>query len=229
MITGLVVVITLALAFASPFKYKATTKLLIIQDQEVNLDAYTAVKSAEKIGQNLTQIVSSTVFYGEVIKANPRLANEFPTDELKRRQAWQRDVTAAIVPETGVLEISAYNENRAVAAEIVSTVALNIIMHGDEYHGAGNKVSIKIIDDVIVGKYPARPNLIVNLIFAVVMGLALGFTYVVLRESAKAKRAITYMPKEGELEPETLEPEISEKGFHLHPHRNISDNWKIEE
>ena len=45
-----VTILVLAVTAFATFKYQATTKILIIQKQSGNLDAYTATKSAERSG-----------------------------------------------------------------------------------------------------------------------------------------------------------------------------------
>jgi len=183
LMTGIAIVIALVISVTQPFQYKATSKLLIIQNQTAAFDAYTATKSAEKIGKNLVQVVSTTSFYNDVVAANPRLVQEFPTDQLKLRKAWQKDVITSVVPETGILEIEAYNVDKQIAADMVSTVAYVLITKGATYHGGGTAVSIKVIDDVIVGKYPVRPNLVLNLGFAAVLGYVLGSLFVLAAEA----------------------------------------------
>jgi capsular polysaccharide biosynthesis protein len=233
LITGIAVVATLVIAVVSPFQYQATSKVLIIQNQLANLDAYTSTKSAEKIGQNLSEVVSSTTFYNEVIKANPRVAMEFSSDEVQRRKEWKKDVEASIVPETGILEISAYNTDKRISAEMAQTVTAVLISKGREYHGGGDTVTMQIIDDVYVGKYPVRPNLPLNLAFALVLGLVAGSVFVVLQEAREAKNR--YQQKnifEVTVPEDIAEPTREIKGLSFQPMTRelepaMARNWRI--
>lgn len=233
LMTGVAIVIALVISVTQPFQYKASSKLLIIQNQEGAFDAYTATKSAEKIGKNLVQVVSTTSFYNDVMAANPRLVKEFPTDQLKLRKAWQNDVITSVVPETGIFEIEAYNVDKQVAADLVSTVAYVLITKGAEYHGGGTAVTIKVIDDVIVGKYPVRPNLAMNLGFAAVLGYVLGSLFVLLAQARSVSRnqqqSLFAAEQKNDL------PEIKEvKGLNLSPVMAESElgtlgGWRIVE
>jgi len=235
LVTGIAVVVTLLIAVVSPFKYRATAKILIIQNQVANLDAYTATKSAEKIGKNLTEVISNSIFYNEVVKANPVLANEFPTEDLKRREEWQKDVEATIVPETGILQLSAYNVDKQKAAELLQTITSVILARGQEFHGGGDAITMKIIDDIYVSKYPVSPNVPLNLAFALVAGFLFGTLLVILQESARQRSSLTQgnifeLPNQSR----NVEPTREIKGLSLQPdfpkpEAFVAKNWRIVE
>lgn len=233
LITGIALVATLVIAVISPFKYMATSKILIIQNQLANLDAYTSTKSAEKIGKNLTEVVASTTFYDEVVKANPRIALEFSQDEVERRKEWKKDVEAEIVPETGILNISAYNTDKKLAAELAQTVTMVLINKGRDYHGGGDSVTMKVIDNVYVGKYPVRPNLPMNLAFAIVLGLVSGSVFVVLQEAREQKNRFQQKNIfEVSLPVDIAEPAQEIKGLSFQPLSRelepaMARNWRI--
>jgi capsular polysaccharide biosynthesis protein len=186
-IVGLSVVLALIINLFLPFQYSATTKILIIQKQSSTLDAYTATKSAERIGQNLSSIINTSSFYNEVLAANSGLQYKFSQDSVKRMKTWERNVKVNVIPETGILEINAYDTDRDFASQLVRAIAYVLVNKGAEYHGGGNDVEIKIVDDVFVSKYPVRPNIILNMTLAGIIGIVLGCTFVILNESKKLK------------------------------------------
>ncbi len=198
LIVGISIVLALIISLVSPFQYSATTKILIIQKQMTNLDAYTATKSAEKIGKNLSNIINTSSFYNEVIEANTNLQYKFPQDAVERRKSWEKNVEINVVPETGILEINAYDIDRGFASQLVRAIAYVLVSKGAEYHGGGSDVEIKVVDDVFISKYPVRPNIIVNMALAAIIGVILGCVFVILNESKKLK-------KEYELKSENIE------------------------
>lgn len=206
LIAGISIVLALIISLVSPFQYSATTKILIIQKQAGNLDAYTATKSAERIGQNLSNIINTSSFYNEVIEANTNLQYKFPQDPVERRKAWDKNIEVNVVPETGILEISAYDTDRGFASQLVRAIAYVLINKGAEYHGGGSDVEIKVVDDVFISKYPVRPSIILNMALAAIIGIILGCALVILSEAKKFK-------KENELQSEQSE----ELGFAPEP------------
>ncbi len=198
LIIGVTVILALLISLLQPFQYSASTQILIIQKQERNLDAYTATKSAERIGKNLVSIIYTSSFYNEVIEANSNIERNFPQDSVERREAWEKNVKVNVVPETGILEIDVYDVDKNYASKLVRTIAYVLVNKGAEYHGGGADVEIKIVDDVFMSKYPVRPNIPLNLALAVIIGFIFGSALVILTEANKVK-------KEDELEAGILE------------------------
>jgi capsular polysaccharide biosynthesis protein len=188
LVTGLAIVIALVVSLVSPFQYSASTQILIIQKQEQNLDAYTATKSAERIGKNLASIIFTSSFYNEVIESNSSISGKFPTDTTERRKAWKKNIEANVIPESGILEIKVYDFDRNFASQLVKTISYVLVNKGAEYHGGGADVEIKLVDDVFVSKYPVRPNIALNILIALIAGILLGSYWVIMRESAKIQR-----------------------------------------
>lgn len=209
LVVGISVVLALIVSLVSPFQYSATTKILIIQKQSGNLDAYTANKSAERIGQNLSNIINTSSFYNEVLAANSGLQSKFPEDSVERMKLWDKNVKVNVIPETGILEINAYDTDRDFASQLVRAIAYVLVNKGAEYHGGGNDVEIKIVDDVFVSKYPVRPNIILNMGLAGIIGVALGCVFVILSESRKRKNEYEQViANEQELEDMGFAPEL---------------------
>ncbi len=233
LITGIALVVSLGASIIQPFKYEAKTRLLVIQNQVSHLDAYTATKSAEKIGKNLSEVVASTAFFKDVITLYPALKDEFPTDPIKLRKEWKKDIVANVIPETGILEISAFHEDPQKASDMLQTISYAIVNQGNQYHGGGTSVTIQVIDDVIVSRFPMRPNVILNILFALVAGVVLGGAYVLAHESYR----VEYGPRQqklldDEIKEEVYTPDGTGAGFNLQPSFSystpeVAQNWKI--
>ncbi len=241
LIVAITVVVALVFSIIQPFKYRATSKILIIQNQVSYLDAYTATKSAEKIGKNLTQVISSSSFYNDVVELNPKVANIFSKDSNDRRKEWIEDVNAKVVPETGILELNVYHQDRKVATELLKTIDFILVNDSNKYHGGGSTVSLQVIDDVYLSKYPVKPNLPLNLFFGFAFGYFLGSVFIYLNE---AKRLKNKNIKESLFENDVSEEDITEdvfvneepeklESFNLNPILSESNDavksWKIVE
>ncbi len=187
LIMGIAILLALVISLLQPFQYAATTKILIIQKQELNTDAYTATKSAERIGKNLSNIIFTSSFYNEVIGSNSIFSDKFSQDSRERRKQWDKNIEVNVTPETGILEISAYDVDKSYAAQLVRSIAYVLVSKGAEYHGGGTSVEIKIVDDLLMSKYPQRPNIILNSVLAMLIGFLFGSALVVLNESKKIK------------------------------------------
>jgi capsular polysaccharide biosynthesis protein len=185
LIMGIAILLVLVVSLLQPFQYAASTKILIIQKQELNTDAYTATKSAERIGKNLANIIFTSSFYNEVIESNSIFSDKFLQDSRERRKQWDKNVEVNVTPETGILEISAFDVDKSYAAQLVRSIAYVLVSKGSEYHGGGTSVEIKIVDDVFMSKYPQRPNIVLNSALAMLIGFLFGSALVILNAAKK--------------------------------------------
>jgi capsular polysaccharide biosynthesis protein len=174
------VFIMLGLGFSliKPMEYSSQVSLLIIQKINPNLDAYTAARAAEKLGKNLTSVIYTTSFYEKVIHSNFDLKLNLPTTEREKRKAWQKKVDAKIDPDTSIIQITAYDQDRNEAEKLAQVISYILSTEGKEYHGGGDDIVIKPVNTALTSDYPTRPNIVLNLLASVVLGLILGLLIV---------------------------------------------------
>jgi capsular polysaccharide biosynthesis protein len=190
---AIMVVLALVLTVFLPFLYQASSQILVIQKQVNNIDAYTASKSAERIAKNLAQVVYASTFYTQIINADSQIQEQFPSDPILRRALWKQNIQVNVLPETGILEISAFAVTKEKAALLANSVAKTLVEKAAEYHGGGAEVETKIIDEVFTSRYPTRPNIVLNLVIALLFGLIAGnllMLFKVKRETVKHKSDI---------------------------------------
>ncbi|MBI2483265.1 hypothetical protein HYV74_03765 [Candidatus Uhrbacteria bacterium] len=166
-------VVTCAIVLFLPLRYRATMRVLIIQSTSPTLDAFTAVKSAEKIGKNFSQIIASSSFLDRVLQANSKIqASYFPAVERKRRRAWEEMVTASVAPETSVMAIAVYHPAPTQAAAIAGSVGAILARDAREYTGSPD-IAVKVIDSPILSRFPVRPNVPLQVLLGALLAAAL--------------------------------------------------------
>jgi capsular polysaccharide biosynthesis protein len=180
------VVASAAAAFAvifslfQPLAYRATMRVLIVQATSPTLDAYTAAKSAEKVGKNLAQVIESASFREAVLQQDAAIDGEtFSGDERRRRRRWQRNVEASIAPESGVMTFSVYHVIPAQAEAIVAAMGAVMIRDIHSYTGSQD-LDVKIIDPPVVSRFPVRPNIFMSGLIGFFIGGLLGAARVYL-------------------------------------------------
>lgn len=167
------------LSFVRPLEYGSTVRLLIIQRSALGLDAYTAIRSAETISENLASIVYTTSFFEKVMAAGFNIDQSyFSTNETKRRKQWQKMTSAQITRGAGLLSISVYHRDRAQAEQIAYAIGTVLQQEGWTYVGGGD-LQIKIVDAPLTSRWPVRPNLPANAFGGLILGLLGGIGYVI--------------------------------------------------
>src|SRR5574340_566493 len=77
-------VLALAFSLVQPLRYSSTVRLLITQTNVTGLDPYTAVKSTERIAQNLSEVIYTSSFFNAVMASGVVDASYFPQDEISK-------------------------------------------------------------------------------------------------------------------------------------------------
>lgn len=182
----IVILASLGFVFALVFsllqtkKYSSQIRLLITQTNVTGVDPYTAIKSTERIGQNLSELVFSSSFFNGVINQGGVDANYFPlNDEIDKRKEWAQTVSVGVTPGTGVMYVTAYHPDRAQAAAIAIAVANQLAEQAPNYFGYS--VRVQIIDDPLPSRYYAKPDFVSNLGFGLILGFLVGSAWVLAR------------------------------------------------
>lgn len=176
----LVMLISVGLSFIEPLKFGTTVRFLVIQKSVLGLDPYTAVKSSERVANNLAEIMYTTSFFNKVLDSDYNIDKTyFSDDEQKKRRQWEEMIATTVEGGTGLLTIEVYHPDRLQSLELAQAVASTLTNEAREY--VGGDVQIKLVDDPLPSRFPVKPNVPLNGFFGFVLGLVLGFVYVVWR------------------------------------------------
>lgn len=178
-----IVMIFFLLAFivniVQPMRYGTKFKVLIIQNNLNNADPFLVSKSSEHLGSVLSKVISSHSFYKKVAGSNFNIDNNYFGDNLAdQTKEWTKTVRAINLEDSGILEINVYHTNRVQANQIAESIAFTLKKDHTEYHGSGDNVEIKILDEPLTSDFPVKPNVIVNLIIAILFGSMFSLVYI---------------------------------------------------
>lgn len=156
-------VISTGITLLFPLEYRADAQVLIIPKSRLGVDPYTVVKSAERVGDNLVQIMQTDDFLDKVRSTEGGELDWSKFDSLsdrQKRKAWPKMVDGSVVYGTGVVNVSAYSTNSDQAKKITKAVVSTLETRGWEYVGAD--VIIKGVNNPIATRWPVKPNLPLN-------------------------------------------------------------------
>lgn len=165
------------LSFLRPLEYSSTTRLLILQ-QIGAVDAYTASRAAERVADDLANIIYTTTFFDKVMATSAQIDDEyFGDDEFKRRKKWGRTVFATVTRGTGLLQIRVYHSDIIQAERVARAVSSVLVTEGWTYTSGGS-ISVQLVDDPLNSRWPTRPNVPVNALTGLFLGGLIGVGYV---------------------------------------------------
>jgi len=183
LLVGLIVALAASgVSLFFPLEYRADAQVLIMP-QIHGADPYTAAKSAERVGENLAQIIKTNDFYNKLMSQpgfNLDKSKFTNLSERAKRKNWQKTVQASVVYGTGVLGISAYHTNPEQAVVYAAAAAATLVGQGWQY--VGSDVIIKVVNEPLSTPYPVRPNILLNAILGLVLGVLIAGVGVMKRQ-----------------------------------------------
>jgi len=187
-------VLVIGVTFVLPQKYSSQSQILIIQNNLNNTDPYLVSKSSEHLGNILSRVIYSGSFYKKVVNSgfgiNETYFGKTYRDQLKK---WDHTVSAKNIEDTGIIQISAVHPDRKQAGLIVEAIDYILKTSNKDYHGSGDNVKIKIIDEATTSNFPTNPNILINIIAGFIFSLIFSFLYIYLFPDKKYD--LTLLPK----------------------------------
>lgn len=177
----IVIILAVIITTLQPFKYNAKAKLLIIQDFSGNMDPYAMARSNQYIGSLLANIVPSYSFYKEVMNSGFKIDQTYfdPAEGVnKELKAWEKTVEAKPSGDSGMLEINVYHTDRYQAEQLIRAINFTLMTKNQQYHGGGDNITVKVIDDPMISDWPVKPNILLNLGLALIFGLCIALAYI---------------------------------------------------
>lgn len=196
-ITAFIFLLAIAITLTQPLRYSVTTKLLVVQNYGANADAYAIARSNQYLSNVLSQVVYSDAFYDSVMNSGFNVsASNFPTNDVERRKFWLDMIDSKSIGDTGMIEVITYHQDKRFADQVNRSIAYILQTKNNEYHGLGDKVRVKVIDNSIASVWPVKPNLLVNAFFGLFLGLILSACYIRLWPDHEIVIVAAHEPKQ---------------------------------
>jgi capsular polysaccharide biosynthesis protein len=178
-------ILAAGLSFLRPLEYSSTMRLHIIHEAGDSVNPFDAIRTAERIAENLGQIVHTSVIFDKVNSSGFDIdANYFKVNENKRREQWNNMVATRVTHETGFLEVVVFHEDKEQASEIARAIGFVLTTEGNKFFG-GQQLVIQLVDSPLQSRYPVRPNVPLNAFLGAIVGIILSSLYLVIGEQKK--------------------------------------------
>ena len=219
-IVVLITVASFAVSVIQKPEYKSTVRLLVIQKQAGQLDAYTAARSAETVAGILSKMIYTSTFFDQVMSAGFNVNKDsFSSNPEERKKDWKKAVDTQVIEDSGTIQVGIYDENRHQAEQLAYAVAYVMIDKGQEYHGGETQIEIKMVDAPITSEKPVRPSIIRNTGAGFILGLLASLSLIFLlserigRSKLDKELEVTTMPKAKEIKEWKEQNTINRKPF----------------
>ncbi len=166
-------------------QYKASFEILIIQKQVAGQDIYSISKSAQYLCRVLREGIYSDSFFEKVLPPYQAEAADFPVQVKERRQKWQKNVKVKIVRDLGVMKIDVFHSDKEKAEQISRAMADVLEKEHRFYHGAGQNVEIKILNEPLVSQKPITFHLWFGSILGALFGFLVGLGWALRKKTGE--------------------------------------------
>ena len=164
--------------------YQSSSRVLILQKNDGELDAYTLARSSEKLGKNLSTIIGTSIFFNKVVGTGMVASADLPQNETLRRKEWQRILSASNIPDTSILEIKARYPDREKAERMIVAVENILLSQGADFLGLPHEqVFMQVVDAPLTSVRPVTPVLPAQTAAGGLIGLVVAYGYALMREA----------------------------------------------
>ena len=177
---ALFLVFAVILTIIQPFKYGSETKILVVQKNQYGVDPYQVNKANEYVGAILADVITSNSFFSEIINSGFSVyRNYFPVRLEDQSKEWKKTVKANS-NNRGIITLSVFHKDKYQADQIIRAINATLKDKHAFYHGSGDNIEIRIIDQPFTSELPVKPNVVLNLLFGILFGLLFALTYAYL-------------------------------------------------
>lgn len=182
-------VLAAALSFLRPLEYSSTMRLHIIHEAGSSVNPFDAIRTAERIAENLGQNVHTEKVMVKVLNTPGFNIDKayFKEDPKKRRQQWSDMIVTQVTHETGFLVISVFHEDKEQASEIARAIGFVLSTEGNTFFG-GQQLDIQVVDTPLQSRFPVRPNIPLNAFLGAVVAVILSSLYLVVGENKRRRQ-----------------------------------------
>lgn len=173
--------LTAVLTFIQPFKYSSQTKILVVQTAPDGIDPYQVAKANEYVANTLSKVIISNSFFSEVLNTGFNINKSyFPVDPRKQLIEWKNTVSANSSNNSGIIDIIVFHRDKYQADQIIRGINTVLKEKHQYYHGSGDQVNVRIIDQPFSSNFPVKPNIPVNFATGIALGLIFALSYIYL-------------------------------------------------
>lgn len=184
--------VALLVTFIQPLKYRAQAQLLVVQEFDAGTDAYAVSRLNEYVSGVLTRIVTSETFFNQTLEAGFAIDKDyFAGSRKKQANIWEDTIAADTHYDSGLMTLSVYHPDKEQALNISRAAIATLKTKNNFYHSVP-KVDVRIIDSPSVSLLPVKPNIALNLLAGLIVGLLAGSLYAYYREQQTVPALTTY-------------------------------------
>ncbi len=161
--------------------FKASTDLLVVQNQNGFTDYYALSKSADFLTSVLVESAYSEKFISEVKNTNLVSMAFLPTNKRDALKKWERTVKISRNPNLGIVHVEVFGEDQKQVTDISNAVIQVMTSKNFLFLGSGQNIDARVLSGPIWEKNPSVSNIILAVIGGFIIGFLLALLWIFYR------------------------------------------------
>lgn len=220
----------LGLSLIQPFLYKTNFSVLLVQDTKESTNIYSSIESSDKLARLLQKMIKTSDFQNSILSSDFNInKDDFSAEEAKKRKQWNKMIDISVVPGTGILNFDIYYKNRSGAEEYAKAIVSSIVNDGAQIYGGSSSIKFKVINSPLTSDRPVTPNIIVNAVLSILIGLFASLFYLYFTTTEVVKKDVFFdeeLEKDNNNDVDKKYKDVIKKDISFLPNSNIN---KIDE
>lgn len=167
--------ISFLILIISQKNYRASSDLLVVQNQQGFSDYYALSKSSDYLSGILMEAVYSEKFLEEIKNTNLVSTNFLSTDKAERLKEWQKIVKLKKNASVGIITVEVFANSQNQAQEISNGIIDVLTNKYSLFLGQGQNIEIRVLSGPIVEKNPTIAQILLVSLAGFSIGVMLTF------------------------------------------------------
>jgi capsular polysaccharide biosynthesis protein len=164
--------------------YKASTDLLVTQNQSGFVDYYALSKSADFLTNILVSSVYSDKFLNELSLANGIPDGFLPNNKIDRMKTWEKSVRITRNPSLGIIHIEVFGKDQKEITQLSEAIIATITNQYALFLGKGQDLDIRVLNGPTWEKNPTIGQLAAVIAGGFFMGCFLAFVWIYYKQES---------------------------------------------
>lgn len=161
---------------------RATTDLLVVQNNGNVSDYYTMSKSVDYLNGVLIESVYSEKFLAEMKNTDSASVDFLPIDKADRLKVWQKTVNIKKKASAGIIAVEVFGDSSKQTTKISNALIDVLTNKYSLFLGQGQNIEIKVLSGPIAEKNPTISQIILVSIGGFIVGVLLNCLWIFYRE-----------------------------------------------
>ncbi|MFA4817305.1 MAG: hypothetical protein WC608_01110 [Parcubacteria group bacterium] len=197
----LVAALSFLFLVTTQYNFRASSDVLVVQNQNGFTDYYALSKSADFLTSVLVESAYSEKFISEVKNTNLVSAAFLPANKLDALKKWESMVKISRNPSLGIVHVEVFGADQKQVTDISNAIIQVMTTKNFLFLGSGQNLDVRVLSGPIWEKNPTVANIAVTMISGFLVGIVLSLVWIYFNAEISSEKTLKkYRTLEGAID-----------------------------